>query len=103
MGRETELTLWQRDAARRLFEQEAELLDEEYTQRYGLLKAAHGLPNPFKLNPVPLAAAHLPAVLKAGEAVVLKTMRDLKHVNRIAPAQTLNFSPTGMTVIYGGN
>ena len=74
---ETELTLWQRDAARRLFEQEDELSDDDYTQLYGLLKAAHGLPNPLNLTPVPLAATHLPAVLKAGEAVVLKTMRDL--------------------------
>lgn len=100
---ETELTLWQRDAARRLFEQESELSDDDYTKLYGLLKAAHGLPNPLDLTPVPLAAANLPAVLKAGESVVLKTMRDLKNVNRIAPAQTLNFSFTGMTVIYGGN
>ena len=100
---ETDLTLWQRDAARRLFQQEEGLSDDDYTQLYSLLKAAHGLPNPLELAPAPLSAAHLPAAQKAGEAVILKTMRDLKHVNRIAPEQKLNFSPTGMTVIYGGN
>ena len=30
-------------------------------------------------------------------------MRDLKHVNRIAPGQKLEFAPNGITVIYGGN
>ena len=30
-------------------------------------------------------------------------MRDLKHVNCIAPKQTLPFEATGMTVVYGGN
>jgi energy-coupling factor transporter ATP-binding protein EcfA2 len=35
--------------------------------------------------------------------VVLKAMRDLKHVNRIAPNQVLQFAPNGLTAIYGGN
>jgi hypothetical protein len=95
--------LWQRDAVRRLFQQDSVLSDDDFLQLYGLLKAAHGLPNPLNLSPVPLAAAHLPAALQAGQTVVLKAMRDLKHVNRVAPAQILNFSPVGMTVIYGGN
>ena len=68
-----------------------------------MLKAAHGLPNPKSLMPVPLAATHLPAALHSGETVVLKAMRDLKYVNRIASGQRLDFVPNGMTVIYGGN
>ena len=59
--------------------------------------------NPLELTPEPLKAAHLPTVVQADEKVVLKAIRDLVHVNRIAPGQKLNFAPSGMTVIYGGN
>lgn len=100
---EDKLPLWQRDAARRLFQQETGLSVDDYAELYALLKAAHGLPNPLKLTPEPLKTAHLPTVLQAGEKVVLKAIRDLEHVNRIAPGQKLDFAPSGMTVIYGGN
>lgn len=100
---EEKLSLWQRDAARRLFQQETGLSADDYAELYALLKAANGLSNPLGLIPEPLKAAHLPAVLQAGEKVVLKAIRDLVHVNRIAPGQKLDFAPTGMTVIYGGN
>lgn len=100
---EDKLPLWQRDAARRLFQQGTGLSVEDYAELYALLKAAHGLPNPLELTPDPLKAAHLPTIPKAGEKVVLKSIRDLVHVNRIAPGQKLDFAPSGMTVIYGGN
>ncbi len=100
---EDKLPLWLRDAARRLFQQETGLSGDDYAELYALLKAAHGLPNPLELTPEPLKANHLPTVLKAGEKVVLKAIRDLVHVNRIAPGQKLSFAPSGMTVIYGGN
>lgn len=100
---EEKLPLWQRDAARRLFQQETGLTVDDYTELYALLKAAKGLPNPLELTPNPLKATHLPPVLQAGEKVVLKALRDFVHVNRIAPGQKLNFAPSGMTVIYGGN
>jgi energy-coupling factor transporter ATP-binding protein EcfA2 len=100
---EEKLPLWQRDAARRLFQLESGLSVDDYGELYTLLKAAHGLPNPLGLSPEPLMAVHLPPVLKAGEKVVLHALRDLIHVNRIAPKQKLNFAPLGMMVIYGGN
>jgi len=101
---ETDLPLWQRDAARRLLTCPGELTDTDYTQLYGLLKATHGLSGPPGLAAVPLAAEHLPAAVPATTTVVLRTMRDLVDVNRIAPGQRLDFcGPTGMTVIYGGN
>lgn len=100
---EDKLPLWQRDAARRLFQQGTGLSVEDYAELYALLKAAHGLPNPLELTPEPLKAAHLPTVVQAGAKIVLKAIRDLVHVNRIAPGQKLNFAPSGMTVIYGGN
>lgn len=100
---EEKLSLWQRDAARRLFQQGSGLAVDDYAELYALLKAAHGLPNSLELTPEPLKATHLPPTLQVGEKVVLKAIRDLVHVNRIAPGQKLDFAPTGMTVIYGGN
>lgn len=100
---EEKLPLWQRDAVRRLFQQESGLSGDDYSELYALLKASHGLPNQSGLSANPLTAAHLPTSLQTGETVVLTAMRDLKHVNRIAPGQKLNFSPSGMTIIYGGN
>ena len=100
---EENLRPWQRDAVRRLFQQESGLSVDDYAELYALLKAAHGLPNPLELTPEPLTAAHLPTVFQAGDTVVLKAIRDLVDVNRIAPGQKLNFAPSGMTVIYGGN
>lgn len=100
---ETSLTLWQRDAARRLFQEQQGLSPQDFDDLYALLKAAHGLPDPLNRVPVPLAASHLPARAAGAAGVVLRAMRDLKHVNRIAPNQVLHFSPQGLTVIYGGN
>jgi len=100
---ETALPLWQRDAARRLFQQADGLSYDDYTELYALMKASHGLPSAQNLKHSPLTATHLPSVIPVGKTVTLKAMRDLNHVNRIAPRQKLNFAPTGMTVIYGGN
>jgi ABC-type lipoprotein export system ATPase subunit len=99
-----DLTDWQRDAARRLFLQETGLSDQDYDELYALLKAAHGLPNPQGLQPLPLDTAHMPTISAgATPAILLLAMRELRHVNRIAPNQKLIFSPSGITVIYGGN
>jgi len=97
------LPKWQSDAARRLLQREEGLLEDDYSKLFALLKVGHGLPNPDDLKPDPLAANHLPANIKAGQTIILKEMSELNHVNRIAPNQTLAFSETGMSVIYGGN
>jgi len=98
-----ELPLWQRDAVRRLLQQKDGLSSDDFTEQYSLLKAEHGLPNPRELKPIPLNAGHLPAAPQPGETIILKAIKNLKYVNRIAPNQRLNFAPSGMTVIYGGN
>jgi len=97
----TTLPVWQQDAVRRLFLQE-DLTQQDYDDLYALLKVAHGIPDSQNRQPIPLAAEHLPAKT-TGATIVLKAMRDLQHVNRIVSGQTLTFSPTGITVIYGGN
>jgi energy-coupling factor transporter ATP-binding protein EcfA2 len=98
----TDLAPWQRDAVRRLFQKEV-LDHQDYDELYAMLRAAHGLPDPQNWQPVPLAQEHLPAHVMNATPVVLRAMRDLKHVNRIASGQKLEFAPSGMTVIYGGN
>ena len=94
---------WQRDAARRLLLSEEGLTVTDYDELYLLLKSEHGLPKPDDLNAQALSSAHLPAELAAGETVNLKTLRELKNVNKIPQDQSLNFSEQGITVIYGGN
>jgi len=98
----TDLTLWQRDAVRRLFQKEA-LDQQDLDDLYALLKSSHGLPDPQNRQSVPLAKEHLPAHAMNSAPVIIRAMQDLKYVNRIAPGQKLEFAPIGMTVIYGGN
>jgi len=97
------LPKWQSDATRRLLQREEGLSENDYSELFILLKAGHGLPNPDDLQPYPLATNHLPANIQAGQTIILKEMSALTHVNRIAPNQSLAFSETGMSVIYGGN
>jgi len=99
----TALTTWQRDAVRRLFQKEGKLSNQDYDDLYAMLRSAHGLPDPQNRQAVPLSKDHLPVNVSDTTPVVLLAMRDLKHVNRIAPSQKLEFAPRGVTVIYGGN
>jgi ABC-type Mn2+/Zn2+ transport system ATPase subunit len=100
---ETTLPLWQQDALRRLFQANGELGAPDLDDLYALLKQAHKVSVEDVPTPVPLAATHLPAALKPGETLVLKKIRELKHVNRLATKQQIEFSPDGLTVVYGGN
>lgn len=97
-----DLTPWQRDALRRLFER-AELSVDDYNDLYAMLKSARGLPDDKKRQPVPLSQAHLPKQTAQGDSIVLRCLRDLKHVNRIAAAQRLTVCAKGLTIVYGGN
>jgi ABC-type lipoprotein export system ATPase subunit len=97
------LPLWQRDAIRRLFQQEGILSEDDYSQLYLMLKASHGVPSVSTISPVPLALSDLPAIAKAGERVTLRSMHELENVNRIASGQKLEFGISGMTIVYGGN
>lgn len=94
---------WQRDAARRLMRNEDGIADADYEELYKLLKASNGIPTDGGLVAMPLSSIHLPGSISPGETVVLKTLRELKNVNRIPTDQTLAFNELGITVIYGGN
>jgi len=97
-----ELKDWLRDALRRLVHKQ-ELGQQDIEDLYAMLKSTHGLSDPKNRRPVPLAKEHLPAQMGGASPVILRALRDLKHVNRIAPGQKLEFAPNGITVIYGGN
>lgn len=94
---------YQRDAARRLLQNDTGLAQEDYKELYELLKAGHGLSKAENLKAKPLSVEHLPAEKTTGDTVILKALRNLKNVNKIAPNQILNFATKGLTVIYGGN
>lgn len=96
------LSPWQRDALRRLFQQQ-KLSQQDMDDLYAMLKSARGLPDAQNRVPVPLAQEHLPALSASGETVILVAMKDLRHVNRIADGEKLVFSQKGITIIYGGN
>lgn len=97
-----DLKPWQSDAVRRLF-QTLELRDPDFSELLLMLKASKGIAVEDSPAPIPLAAVHLPTSAAASEAVVLEALHSLKHVNRIAEGQRLNFVPKGLTVVFGEN
>lgn len=99
---QSELTDWQQDAVRRLFEKGSDLTVEDFCDSYELLKSAHGISCETPGEPLPLSQESLPAPAPSPR-VVLKAMRDLTSVNRLAENQVLSFCPDGITVIYGAN
>ena len=95
--------MWQRDALRRLIDNESGLSDSDYSELYVLLKKGSGIEVDNDLTATPLAGEHLPTDPTPEETVTLVALRELENVNRIPNDQTLTFSETGMTVIYGDN
>ncbi len=93
---------WQRDALRRLVHR-PELTTQDFDDLYAMLKSAYGIPDPQNRKPMPLSGEHLPVYTGNASPVVLRTLRDLVHVNRIVAGQKLVFVPKGITVIYGDN
>lgn len=87
--------LWQRDALRRLCDKEA--LDQaDFSELLAICKGA-------STTAVPLDATHVSAPGAAGADVILKAVRDVRHVNALAGDQVLSFGRKGLTVIYGDN
>lgn len=50
-----------------------------------------------------LTEAAIPVATSTAATVSLRSIRDLKNVNALVPAQDLNFAEAGLTVIYGDN
>lgn len=92
---------WQRDAIRRIV-LNGKLDETDIAELVKLCMADNGIPQ-SEITAMPLAQEHLPSNPSAGESVILTGIRDVKGVNHLAPNQNLEFSPTGLTVVYGDN
>jgi hypothetical protein len=85
---------WQRDALRRLTVGAA-LEPGELDELVGVCKGD----NP----PAPLEAKHLNNPNRDQGEVYLRQVRDVRHVNALAPDQRLTLHRSGLTIIYGDN
>ncbi|MFH1830324.1 MAG: AAA family ATPase [Pseudomonadota bacterium] len=98
----TDLAPWQQDALRRLFKKQ--VLDlTDYDDLYAMMKAEYKIYDSQKRQALPLTSEHIPIHSKDASRIILRSMKDLKHVNCIANEQTLTFSTNGITVMYGAN
>lgn len=93
--------LWQRDALRRIVT--GGTPDEAAVgEILALCKKEHGADG-VELEPAALETAHLPATPIGGESIALVSLGDIAGVNQLAPGQTLQFEPAGLTIVYGPN
>ena len=91
--------LWQRDALRRIV-QKVSLDDQDVSDIYELLKATT---DDEKAKAKPLLEEHLPNEQAISDPIQLEMISDIKGVNNLAEGQKINFSPKGITVVYGDN
>ena len=95
------LPCWIQGACRRLYENPSGLSDSDLEEIYKLLLKEHGLCD-AELTSLALESSRIPNFSQE-HTLVLKSLGNLQHVNRIDPAQRLIFANKGMTIIYGGN
>lgn len=95
---------WQRDALRRIITQEG-LSDEDIDELTKLCLAGRELRmgDDTSPQPEPLAERHIPPVAEATDRVQLVGLRNVQHVNALAPGQRVGFELDGMTIIFGYN
>ena len=99
-----ELPAWSQDALRRGC-QTGEITAEDLSALYAMALTTHGLTaqESNAATPIPLAAAHLSTALSTTESYLVTGLKDIQHVNALAPGQSLTIGPKGMTVIFGSN
>jgi len=95
---------WQRDALRRLYEG-GSLSAEDEEELYAIARSMRrvGDTDSGVEKTRPLVDANLPAPSSPGTTVALEAIRDVQHVNALAPDQNLAFGESGLTAIYGDN
>ncbi len=96
--------LWQRDALRRLLQQD-QLTPSDIAELTQICLAAHGISDDGSpaVVAIPLAKEHIGAAGGAGARVRLTGVRDVQRVNALASGRTLGFGASGLTVVYGDN
>lgn len=94
------LSLWQRDALRRILS--GRLTDTDISDLCAMAKSAAGIPTPGKPSPIPAAKNHIRSSGASAPPVALTAVHDITYVNALSSGP-LTFSPEGLTVIYGDN
>lgn len=92
---------WQQDALRRLFVNE-KLATAELDDLILMVKELHGEGAVSPVRPEPLAQHHISGA-GSGATVQLVGMSDLTHVNGFPTGRSVEFVPTGLTVLFGEN
>lgn len=98
-----ELPVWQQIGLKLLFEN-PDLSEDDKAHVYSAAKAEHETENESASSVI-----HEPVGLTPRKdtvqtsSVQIKAMKNLRNVNMLAEGQVLDFSPKGMTVIYGHN
>src|SRR5207253_10751901 len=97
-----DLASWQRDALRRLCDQE-ELSEQDFADLVEFCRGPYDTATYGSAKkPEPLTASHTRAD-SYGQTVALKSIKDVVNVNALADGQILKFRETGLTVVFGGN
>lgn len=92
---------WQQDALRRIVAK-GKLYDDDIADLVQLCLKGQGKSD-VELEAVPLTGHERLTRTTAGGTITLRSISNVANANRLAPNQTLTFSPTGLTVIYGDN
>lgn len=95
------LTIWQRDALRRLFLNGA-LSPDDLRELADLVKEEHGNGALAVVRAEPLTADHL-RVDGVGRNVQLLRLENLQHVNRFPTGRNLELAPDRLNVLFGEN
>lgn len=86
---------WQRDALRRLIQNGA-LNDQDINELTEICRSGGA-------NFKPLEKAHVAVGSVSTEPISLRAVRAPTGINALAPDQSLEFAPEGLTIIYGDN
>jgi hypothetical protein len=97
-----ELEPWKSDALRRLFTQ-GELTEKDRIEVLAMARNSYNIEESSCPQPRPLTKYDLPSRPEPESVPILCSMHDVRNVNALAPAQTITFGRTGITVIYGEN
>jgi energy-coupling factor transporter ATP-binding protein EcfA2 len=98
------LPIWQRDALRRIYTA-CDLSSTDLDELYVLCRQAHRLVDETELaiKPNMLGPSEMPSMVVSDASVTLRSVAHPKNVNALAEDQTLNFSESGLTIVYGDN
>lgn len=96
------LVAWQRDALRRLCQQEI-LSDQDLAELEEFCRRPYETSSePMAKMPEPVSLSHV-RTDAGGLPVALKSIKDVANVNALADSQVLKFRDSGLTIVFGGN